>query len=251
MSKHRSRAYPGVTLGMACGLVREKLKEAEGKWLNRQALAALLGYRTGEGGIAARKIAALVHFGFLERSEEGYRLSQKGRRIQELDEGSAEVQQVAQEALTNPVLYNEILIRFQASERVSIPELKQILTSELGITEQARDDATEIFLESARFAGVLNSEGIFVKTNRKRDAPENIPHSTQTSTKRLEILIGKESAFLEFPIDMDSKAMRALESAMPGVLGQVRAFLQLEDDFTPLRGRNTLLFVKNTENSNS
>ena len=252
MSKSRSRAYPGVTLGMACGLVRERLRGLEGQSLNRKVLADFLGYQTGEGGIAARKIAALVHFGFLERSEEIYRLSQNGRSIQEQDEDSAEFKRVIQDAFVHPVLYSEIAARFKPRGRVTPSELKHVLTSKLGITEQARDDAAEIFFESARFARALNSEGFFVEANDERgssEATESIAlHSTQTSTKRLEILIGPKSAFLEFPTDMDKKAMRALENAMTGVLGQVRAFLQIEDDVTPMRGR--MLPFKSAENSN-
>jgi len=224
-----------VALGVVCGLLREKLEGMGSEWVDRGALAERLGYRTGEGGVAARKIAALVHFDFLVRSEGGYRLSESGTRLQELEEDSPELHAAIQQALQQPVLFDGILRRFQPFGHVSRTELRKALTDDFGITEQAKDEAAEIFLESAQFAGVLRSDGSFAdsepikKSEREADPP----------VKRLEILVAPQrSAWLEFPTDLDPEGLKALSDALPSVLAQIQAYVRRPEpqaDVIPLR----------------
>jgi hypothetical protein len=183
MSKQRSRAYPGVTLRVACGLLRERLGNLGSEWVERGALAVLLGYQTGEGGIAARKIAALVHFGLLERSEKGYRLSDAGKKIQEVAESSPEFLDTVRSALKKPALFAGILARFRSGGRIPRQELRRVLTEELGITEQAREDAAEVFVESARFAGVLGPDGTLLDLSAERGPRVQSVEASAESTK--------------------------------------------------------------------
>lgn len=255
MSKQRSRAYPGVTLGVACSLLCEKLEDMGSGWIERKALAAFLGYQTGEGGIAARKIAALVHFGLLERSDKGYRLSNAGRSIQEVAEDSPEFLATVRLALTKPALFAGILTRFRCGGRIPRQELRRVLTEELGITAQARDDAAEVFVESARFAGVLDSDGTLLDVSaegRPRPQTAEVPASSVVSSiKRLEILLRGKSAWLDFPTDMDSKDLKVLADTMPNVIQQIKAYLQIEDppEVTPMRGSRATLRFPRSEGS--
>jgi hypothetical protein len=247
MTKRRSRAYPGVSLGVACSLLREKLKDLGSAWTERKALAAFLGYQTGEGGVAARKVAALVHFGLLERSEKGYRLSDAGKKIQEFAEDSPEFLASARSALKKPALFAGILTRFHSGERIPRQELRRVLTDELGITEQAREDAVEVFVESARFARLIDQDGRLLELGYEASPAPEISPSTSAAFKRLEILLRGKSAWLEFPISMDRRDLKALVDNMSGVVQQIKSYLQMEDlpEIVPMRGsRATLHFPR-------
>ncbi len=252
MSKQRSRAYPGVPLGVVCGLLREKLQTMGSGWMERTALAVLLGYQTGEGGIAARKIAALVHFGFLERLERGYRLSDEGKRIQRVGEDSQEFLDAARLALKKPVLFFGILTRFRSGGHIPRQELRRVLTEELGITEQAREEAVEVFVESARFARVLDYDGNFLESvaDGREALPPTAPGSSLAALKKFEILLRGKSAWLEFPTDMDRSDLSVLADVIPNVLSQIKIYLKIEDPkeiVPPLRGSGTLKFHKPEE----
>lgn len=80
-AKNRSRAYPALDLREAVGALRKLLKTNGSEKSDRDTIAQALGHSNGSSGIAGRKIAALMHFGLLEKSAEGYRLTELARHI--------------------------------------------------------------------------------------------------------------------------------------------------------------------------
>src|SRR4029077_4732943 len=156
-------------------------------------------------------------------------------------EDSPEFSEAVRLALRKPALFAGILARFRLGERIPRQELRRVLTDELGITEQAREDAAEVFVESARFAGILNSEGVLQDLSAgggRGIAQTEASGGITAAIKRLEILLRGKSAWLDFPTDMDRKDLKVLAETMPNVIQQIKAYLQIEDppEVTPMRG---------------
>src|SRR3989338_11202328 len=79
-TKDRSVAYPGVPLSEAIGFT-SKLRDSLGRGpYSREEAAKALGHSQLTGP-AARKVAALVHYGLLERSGNTYSQSQLAQDI--------------------------------------------------------------------------------------------------------------------------------------------------------------------------
>jgi hypothetical protein len=257
MKKERSRAYPLVDLETAFDILRRQLGPWGEEALDRHDLAARLGYSTGDGGKAARKIAALVHYGLLDRSGGQYRLSRLGRRILDLPPGSAETQSALRTALERPALFRSVLALYQPEWR-SPGNLARALATEFGITVRASFDAAEAFLRSAHFAGALADDG------RRLDALQPSPASEQerpgdasaqrsgAESKRIELLLSdRKSAWLEIPTGMDRKDVKMLAQALEDVLPRVSAHLGLDDgaEVRPFRRRSTSLRLTNSDES--
>ncbi|HEX4964532.1 MAG TPA: hypothetical protein VF173_27195 [Thermoanaerobaculia bacterium] len=167
--KLRSRAYPSVPLTEAVELLRT-LTEALGYDLqDRGAIAGVWGY--GNSGIAARKTAALVHFGLLALRDGLYYPTELAKQILEDGDESA-LHASLKEAFLSPALFREIVLRYESVGRVP-QDLAEVLTLDHGIQENARDEVVQIFLDSAIHARVLESDGCFSdeyfeKTGRPR-----------------------------------------------------------------------------------
>lgn len=160
--KLRSRAYPAITLSEAIGLLRQIQKQIGLDQRDRNTIAQALGYAGGHSGIAARKTAALGHFGLMDVRDGLY--SPTGLAEDILDEGNETRYRTAlREACLSPTLFREIIRRYEPVGRVP-RQLALTLSLDHGIQEQARDEVAHIFMESARFAGILESDGTFRST---------------------------------------------------------------------------------------
>lgn len=152
----RSRAYPGVPLDQ-CIKFAAKIRKALGKGEHdRPLLATALGMAQPT---AIRPIAALAHFGLLERKGNRYRVSElAGALVDPLPNEAAELRL---RALNAPQIYRELISRFEADRQ--IPEhLATILHRNFGITQQAAPLAEKIFRQSAQFAGLVDESGRFL-----------------------------------------------------------------------------------------
>lgn len=176
MDKKRSRAYPVLDLGAAYELLCGKLAAFGDREVDREVLAASLGYNSSGGGVAARKISALVQYGLLDRLSGRYGLSHRGRRLQALDPASDEFLASIQTALGRPALFQEILEKYRPVGWVP-GDLDRVLVLEFGITDRASEDAASIFLRSARFARVLDARGSFLGSKSLLPVPSDEVHS--------------------------------------------------------------------------
>jgi hypothetical protein len=220
--RSRSRSYPVVDLEAAAELLA-RLGPVETEEVDRKALAKLLGYTTGSGGVAARKVGALVQYGLIDRHAGSYRLSLRGSRLRRPNLPPADYRLAIQGALEQPPLFRWILDRYQREGR--IPEnLDRILTRDYGITARASEEAANVFLRSARFAGVLSSDGLLIdpkgsaaaETGRPSDGPLSVaPDSPDTWKGRLDLhLTNRRSAWLVFPSIMTDEDLTILEERL-------------------------------------
>src|SRR5262249_29168984 len=116
--KERSRAYPLVDLQVANELLRTKLTALGEASVDRDDLAKTLGYSSAQGGVAARKIGALVQYGLLTRQSKLYRMSRLGRQLLSLKAGSPDFKSALQVALEGPMLFRQLLERYRPEGRL-------------------------------------------------------------------------------------------------------------------------------------
>jgi len=153
--RERSRSYPSYSLSDSlqnADLVKKKLGNYPS---SREDISAALGAERLNGA-TARKIASMVHFGLLRKSGAKYALSDLHQRI--IHPLSSEEHATAlQEAALRPSLYTEIVERLKPSG--GIPEhLRTILIRDFDVLEGGADRASEVFLETIQFAGVVGPD---------------------------------------------------------------------------------------------
>ncbi len=205
--KLRSRAYPSVSLKEAVELLQTLTDDLGWDLQDRNDIARVWGY--GNSGIAARKTAALVHFGLLGLRDGLYFPTELGKQI--LDEKDENALRASlQEACLNPALFREVILRYEALGRVP-QELAETLTLDHGIQENARSEVVQIFLDSACHAGILEEGGrfrddYFEVTGRPRPLARLGPALTMTSVGHADLqatgpdLTTSSEQVLQFPI---------------------------------------------------
>ncbi len=236
--KERSRSYPVVDLEAARELLRQLDALGSGE-VDREGLAKLLGYATGSGGVAARKVGALVQYGLLDRHAGFFRLSLLGNRLRQARESSPEFGSAILGALKKPPLFRWILDRYTRVGQ--IPEnLDEILAGEYGITARASEEAANVFIRSARFARVLDSQGHLLEAGRSSDAgakqpvgepPPVSPDSPDSWKGRLELpLTNRRSAWLVFPSVLTENDLDMLEKRLRFELeaGGLREYVSID-----------------------
>lgn len=153
--KLRSRAHPAISLSESIELLRRLKLEVGWGERDRDTLAKGLGYAGGHSGIAARKAAALVHFGLMDLRGGMYSPTiLAGEILEERTEA------LLREACLNPTLFREIVHRYEPAGRVP-RQLALTLSLDHGIQEHARNEVAQIFMTSAIYAGILESDGTF------------------------------------------------------------------------------------------
>jgi hypothetical protein len=157
--RERSKGYPGANLEDCAEYVR-LIKVNLGKGVHdRDSLAKAMGYDKASGAVNP-KVAALVHFGFLQRAAGGYELTPNAARITDpLNEG--EKKDELRAAFKRPTLYQKLMEKFAAEGQIPV-QLATHLHRFHGITAASSNSAAQIFLESGRYAGVLDADGKIV-----------------------------------------------------------------------------------------
>ncbi len=220
VTKERSRSYPVLDLEMACQALTGKLSRMGSSRLDRDAFAETLGYSSAKGGIAARKVSALVQYGLIEYRDGFYELSARGHRIQSFKVGTQEFLKAARVALEKPPLFRSLLSRYRPLGQ--IPEdLAKVLAEQYGITARASEDAEGVFVRSAVFAGVLDTEGRFRESPQgpilaERTSASSVQHQARAERRPPFLFSVSEgrAAALDFPLDISAKDLEILEKRL-------------------------------------
>jgi hypothetical protein len=154
--KLRSRAYPAIPLGEAVELQRNLTERLGWGRRDRDTIARAMGYAGGNSGIAARKIAALVHFGLQSLQNGHYSPTELAKRILE----GKDPDPALREACSNPALFRDILYLYKPVGRVPV-QLAMALVSDHGIQDHAKNEVASIFMASTVYAGILDADGTF------------------------------------------------------------------------------------------
>jgi hypothetical protein len=167
----RSKAYPAIDLESAVQrteLIQRNL--GSNTWFNRQAIATGMGYKS-LSGVANRAIAALVHFGLLERRKDTYKISDLASHIVLPISDEDRIEAILT-ALREPELYSELLNNYGHGQLPNA--LPNILAHSHGINPNASNLAANAFITSAEYAGILQ-DGVFrvPQTNVNIDSQKN------------------------------------------------------------------------------
>ena len=168
---------------------------------DRDSIAQALGHASGLSGVAGRKVAALVHFGLLERSGSQYRPTELSRHIFKSISSEA-----LQRAFLTPPLFQELVDRYRPEG--TVPRYFAQALPEHGVTEAAKHEVARIFMASGEYAGILAADGVFL--DERSEAPEPVPAvaPAQMAFPAVEIL---PTAALQPPVttpDSNSQTLR-------------------------------------------
>lgn len=147
----RSSAYPSISLDIAISEL-DKLNDALGAGpYNRESIAQAIGYKS-LSGVSIRKVAALVHYGFLERTGSVYKLSELAKSIV-FHTSETDKQNAIKIAAKSPKLYMALLEKFTGASLPSL--LPNILIRDFKINKKVANSVAEDFKISMEFAGFL------------------------------------------------------------------------------------------------
>jgi hypothetical protein len=184
-NRERSIAYPSINLEKAIELV-SKLRSELGKGpYSREDAAKGIGY-AGISGASARSVAALVHYGLLERNGDTYQISELGEEIiHPTDETDAKRKMALVTAAKSPKLFQKIVNRFQGQ---SLPGLLDNILVREGVSSNYSKEVATILKESLIFSGILQN-GVII------DASSVTFHDDETEQASTE---QSKSSFADF-----------------------------------------------------
>ena len=158
--RERSTPYPVLTLEEAIASVRQ-LKDSFGKGpYAREAIAKAIGHNKLTGP-AARKVAALSHYGLLEKNGTAYTVSET--TIDILNPVSEEQKKTTLiKSARAPRLFEKLFEQYKGE---SLPSRLDSILMREGVSESAAKEVVGIFTSTFEYVGLLK-HGVL------RDAPE-------------------------------------------------------------------------------
>jgi hypothetical protein len=230
--RDRSTPFPSVTLSEAIDLVKE-LNETMGVGPHkRSAVAVGIGYKS-LSGTAASKIAALTHYGLITKSGDSYTLSDISTKIL-FPRSDQDIPTALKDAAMTPSLFLKLHSKYKGEQLPKL--LPNILHTEYSVSQKASTEATEIFKDTMRFAGLLDSNGILRTSSleippqerskenseaREIDGGEDVADTNSTSANNRRVLEGsgwKVIIATDFKLTKKIKlALRDLEDALDDI----------------------------------
>lgn len=178
--RDRSSAYPAISLEEAT-MHSSKLYQAFGKApFKRESAAIEIGYKSLNGP-SGSKIAALVHFGLLERNGDLYNNSPLAIKISHPKNDDDKKEAIFQ-AVKSPKLFNALIKEFSGA---TLPNaLDNILIQNYGISRKVAKEVANNFKKSIKFAELYPNEVVLNTNNDNSDSIENIlgEHTPNTYT---------------------------------------------------------------------
>ncbi len=167
--RKRSRSYPGASLSESVANVRLVSSGLGSGQHKREDVSRAIG-SPAVSGASARKIAAMVAFGLLNRTGDGYSVSSLAKSI--LRPLPDEEPVLLRKAFFNVELYKSVYEAYKADGK--FPEALAItLERKFGIADEIGTYAARILLDSARTAGVVDASGSFVSLEDRSTDQEN------------------------------------------------------------------------------
>ncbi len=211
IKRQRSTAYPQIPLKEAVEYSAELLKNYASSGFDRESAAEIMGHSTLSGP-AACKVAALVHFGLIERKGSAYKIADLTKRIcNPLDE--REKQEALLEAVNAPKLFMTLIEEYGG--KAVPPALNHVVSRNHGINPKVADKVVQLFKDSTEFAGVYEN-GILKSMNGKdlEGSDETVsekgetlaPEQVQTEPGRKHRMVDAilpSGAVVSYPRDID------------------------------------------------
>lgn len=171
-NRERSIAYPSITLEAAIARIGDLQKNQGAGPFTLLDAAKGIGY-SGISGASARAVAALVHYGLLERSGNTYMQSKIAQEILFPVSDEVKTRSITQ-AAQSPRLFMTLIKKYTGQ---AIPaQLDNLLIRE-GVSSGASKETANTFRETLKFAGLLKNGVVLsnvsdgVDTSQQEDAP--------------------------------------------------------------------------------
>lgn len=172
--KERSVAYPGVSLSQSIDFTKD-IRSALGSGpYSREEAAKALGHESLTGP-AARKVAALVHFGLLSRTGNTYSQSELASNIINFISEEEKERNIQQAAL-EPKLYKSLHEKFLNQ---SLPKMFPSILMREGVSESAAAEVARLFIDSMEFAGLLRNGVVVSGDSNNLTQDNNIPPQSE------------------------------------------------------------------------
>lgn len=165
----RSAAYPSLNLKEAIGNVGLIKKNLGSNSFTRESGAQALGH-VGISGPSSAKIAALVHFGLLDRTESAYKMSKLTERIL-FPKSEEDKREAMSEAARAPKLYSKLINVYQGSELPAM--LPNILVHDYSIDSSVSRKVAKDFVLSIEYAGLIKNGILIAVENIESSKEEN------------------------------------------------------------------------------
>ena len=152
--EERGPKTPGVSLGTAVQLLRQ-VKDGVGFGkAARENVVKAMGYGSLNGR-SNRALAALIHFGLLDRAgDAAVEISPLGKQVL-LPRDAEETARALADAAMRPALYKKLFARFQGTGLPSL--LSNILVREFGVLPTTSEEVAKIFRETVTDAALLRN----------------------------------------------------------------------------------------------
>ncbi len=188
--RERSARYPGASLGEALEFAKA-IDDHGLDGTSAEAIATSMGFESIKTRTFSSRLSAARQFGLLVLEGNVYRLTGLTKRIlYPVDAGT--LPSLYAEAFSSPALYSDLLERFQGRTLPPIESLANLLFHHHQITSSAKQGAAEAFVDSARFVGMLDQQGILRAaastpvTILAADSQPKPPHDLPTEPQRTE-----------------------------------------------------------------
>ena len=156
-SRKRSRPYPRRSL-KECLDFLQIVDDAGAVDVDEEVLVKALGLSTANSHRFTGLVSSSKQFVLLTVADKRYSLTERGKRCLHPSE-RGEREQVIVEAFSSPKLYQELIEKYGDRRLPEKQMLANILYRGHGIESKASSKATELFIDSAEFAGLLASNG--------------------------------------------------------------------------------------------
>lgn len=158
--RERSTRYPGVPLADGIRLC-EHIQTNGLDGLAATEIATSLGYKNIKTNTFSARLSSARQFGLLDLKEDGYSLTSLAREILH-PINPTDTPKLYKRAFLNSALYAELTEKLQGKRLPDRSILANILYHNHQIIAAAKEVAADTFVESARFAGLLNDEGVLL-----------------------------------------------------------------------------------------
>jgi len=176
----KARNTPAVPLGEALELLDRMRREAGFGPMDRETMAHALGHSSLSGS-ANRRVAALNHFGLVERQKGGaYRISDLGKSLL-MPVDAKERASALHQAVKEPTFYQELWERYSGQPLPGM--LPNILSREFGVHPNSGEEVAQIFRSSAEYAGLLEN-GVLLDEPRERSERSQEPEREGQTEKK-------------------------------------------------------------------
>ncbi|MDO8569802.1 MAG: hypothetical protein Q7R89_03490 [bacterium] len=169
MKKDRSTAYPAIHLGEAIEYSKKLITAYPKSQFDRVSAAVSMGYATLSGA-SAPKVAALAHYGLLDRKGNAYKNSDLAERILHYSTEEEKAEAIL-EAVKHPKLFESLIGEY--SGRAIPTTLNNILVRQYKISLKVADTVVQIFKESLEFAGLYSNGIVSEHASQDTETPEN------------------------------------------------------------------------------